>query len=868
MRASCIGLGDFESWAWDGKGAHLFSAACVIILARPVSSAFQIGHVRIEIIAVGYGAEQNKMEGVAQSNRRVGAVSGDEYGSPPSERNRREQEHSDDLNSSSVQTASTRREHRRTWRMRTPAVTIAVTALAALVSTASASSRSAPGGNGSNGGSNSRGRPNTADPRLSRSLRDEAASLANGKQVLNDGLSILGGALDDGEVRRGAAGGYGEEDSGSDPLIDGDDLALLDAIFGSSTPSPSSTKPSAADESVVFSEESVAASAANVDAYGEYDDALDDNVGSDLVDDEEIDGLFERAGKLLEAEEGDEVDESLQVYEADEYEHYYDDELEEEEKRSGTVTAEDMLPDQQQQHAGSNTWEDPIDEEYIMYDPYDEYLSAVDGEQEPLVDVDDQWEQWEAGHSQQVSVDDAQYEYDENFEEEFYEDDMPPFQDAAQELAPEEYDEGGFIDEDEANYQQQQPEAYPYDDEDLVAGDAEVVFDVGGGYDEYEYDYTDPTLAMDGDEEFAEAEDEQQFHDNELSQQILNQREEDATYDTYQQISNSQPKIDAYLNAAEPQDDEEFDSEFADAAIAAARMEEEEEREFEAEANAENTDNAADFDYIYEDRATLFDEDGLVADGSPKHSHHPVPPVHAADSGIDSIIQAHRISVAKDLGIDASPLGVSSTSLATATGAQQRQKQPHPRGTHTPSSSSDHPRSFGYGHSYSSGGSNRGRGFGGSGSGGGGSPFDDPERIARMEARRQKNGRNFRREVSADVHKTYSTAVASVIRGDASPHVPANLFGQSLEEERAGCKLAGLGPEFDSNGMRNSKFCSEEELQTYVEWSTLLHSTYGDQCGAVDVKTAKARLYGGAQYHRTVSYIVCCWLLYFASLLC
>ena len=660
-----------------------------------------------------------------------------------------------------------------------PAMTIAVATLAVLASTVSASSRAGKNGNGGR-------RPNAADPRLSRSLRDEVASLADGRQMLNDGLSVLGGALDDEGARRGAEGRYDEEDTSS--LIDGDDLELLDSIFGSS---PSSSKSSAVDGSDVFS--------------GEYDDPLDDNddVG---VDDEEIDGLFERAGKLLEADEGGEVDEPLQ-YRAD------------------------------------NAWEDPIDEEYNTYDPYDEYFPHGGDHQEPLVDAADQREQWEAGRHLQKGSRDDDAQYDEGFDGDFYEDDMPPFRDGKQELAPDDYDEESFVDEDGAYYhqhqhqdqRQRQSEAFQHeDDDDLAYSEVEVAFDGGGGYDEYEYDYTDPTLAMAGDEEFAEVVDEQQ---------ILNQGEVDmhdvepeATIDTYQQSSNSRPRIDAYLSAAaDSRNDEEFDSEFADAAIAAARMEEEEEREFEAEVNAENTDNAADFDYIYEDRATLFvddDDDGFV-------TGHPVPPVHAADSGIDSIIQAHRIAVAKDLGMESSPpLAFSSPSVASAT-----------RDSHSPSLSSDHPRSFGSGQSSKNGGGGRGRGFGGSGGGG---PFGDPERIARMEARRQKNERNFRREVSADVHKTYSAAVASVIRGDASPHVPSNLFGQSLEEERAGCKLAGLGPEFDRNGMRNGKFCSEEELQNFVEWSALLHSTYGDQCGAVDVKTAKARLYGGAQYHRTV----------------
>lgn len=687
-----------------------------------------------------------------------------------------------DLNSSSSQ-ATTRPSNSTSpsRRTRTPAVMIAVTTVAVLASTVSASSRA--GKNGSNG--NVGRRPNTADPRLSRSLRDEAASLADGRQMLNDGLSVLGGALDDGGARRGAEERYGEEDASS--LIDVDDLELLDSIFGSS---PSSSKSSAVDGSDVFS--------------GEYDGALDDDVDVG-VDDEEIDGLFERAGKLLEADEGGEVDETLEY-------------------RAG------------------NTWEDPIDEEYNTYDPYDEYFPHDGDHQEPLVDAADQREQWEAGGYLQQGSRDDDPQYDGGFDGDFYEDDMPPFRGGRQELVPEDYDEEGFVDEDGAYYHQQQQQFQHEDDDDLAYSEVEVVFDGGGGYDEYEYDYTDPALAMAGDEEFAEVVDEQQIpHQREVN---MHDGEPEATIDTYQQLSNSRPGIDAYLSAtAESRNDEEFDSEFADAAIAAARMEEEEERQFEAEVNAENTDNM-DFDYIYEDRATLFvddDDDGFV-------NGHPVPPVHAANSGIDSIIQAHRIAVAKDLGMESSPLAFSSPSVASATGDQLRHQ--HPRDSHSPSLSLDHPRtsSFGYGQSHKHGGGSRGRGFGGSGGG----PFDDPEHIARMEVRRQKNERNFRREVSADVHKTYTSAVASVIRGDASPHVPANLFGQSLEEERAGCKLAGLSPEFDRNGMRNGKFCSEEELLNMVEWSALLHSTYGDQCGAVDVKTAKARLYGGAQYHRTV----------------
>ena len=464
---------------------------------------------------------------------------------------------------------------------------------------------------------------------------------------------------------------------------------------------------------------------------------------------------------------------------------------------------EDVIPEEEEQI--DNLWKDPHD--LYEYDPYDEYLpvGGYGGANDDVFDADDQWG---GEYSHQEQGEDRRYdELLQPFEEEGYDTDVSPV------------------------------EKHDYANDD------------NGVYD-YEYDYTDPTLAMDDDEAFLESVDEPELHEDAGSQQMSGHEQEyqDVISDgaKYQQSSDRLPPAEPG-NLLEDQDDLEFDPAFADAAIAAARMEEEEEREFEAEANADNTDNAADFDYIYEDRSLMFefvdDEDAFVTKGTPKHPHHPVPPVHAADSTIDSIIRAHRIAVAKDLGIEAPPGSASSPSSSTTSsavaGTQQRQAQP--QGTHSQSHpSSNHPRAY-----------NRSPGYGLSGNGGGG-PFDDPERNARLEARRQKNERNFRRETASDVHKTFSTAISSVIRGDASPHVPANLYGQTLEEERAGCKLAGLSPEFDRNGIRNGKFCSDEELQSYVEWSSLLQSLYGDQCGAVDIQTAKAKLYGGAQYHRAI----------------
>jgi len=203
----------------------------------------------------------------------------------------------------------------------------------------------------------------------------------------------------------------------------------------------------------------------------------------------------------------------------------------------------------------------------------------------------------------------------------------------------------------------------------------------------------------------------------------------------------------------------------------------------------------------------------------------------SASFGIEDIIHAHRIAVAKDLGL---PQPDKSSIPSFASIKMQQKLTPSHLGYSTPS---DNPRGYGYG--------------GGYGFEGGGGGADDP--IARAEARKKKKERNLRRAVSSDVHRTFTTAVASVIRGDASPHVPADLFGQTLEEERSGTKLAGLGPEFDENGMyAYGRFCTEEELASFSEWSSLLQSTAGNQCGAVDVKTAKAKLYGGAQYHRCV----------------
>ena len=717
---------------------------------------------------------------------------------------------------------------------------LAVVTLAAVVSTASASSRSAAGSSGGgagsgSGGSSRSGSPPPTDPRLSQSLRNEAASLASGTQMLNEGLSILGGALDDGSARRKTGDYYGEENSGvdDDPLINGDDLALLDSIFGSSsTPTPSSSASASALAQNSHLSEAL--------AYDEYDPIIgganDDgsDVGMDLVDDDEIDGLFERAGKLLEAEEGGrEEGEGAEGDVDSNILGYADDGLEEEQKYFGRVTTEDtsMIPEEKE-HV-DNSWEDPHD--LYEYDPYDEYMpggSAADA----ILGTSDQWE---TEDFQQAPGEDGQYDEPNVFEEEVYDDDnvnsLPQFDDATNSLSSEE-------------------DKYAYDEQSLVdyQKEPEVLYDDNGGY-EYDYDYTDPTLAMDDEEAFFETVDEQELYDDAGPQQIpgREQEYEDIVADgtKYKLSTDHLHPAEPAGNFLEDQDDLEFDSAFADAAIAAARMEEEEEREFEADAIADNTDNAADFDYIYEDRSLMFefvgDEDAIVTDGSPNHPHHPVPPVHAADSTIDSIIRAHRIAVAKDLGIEtSSPPGASSPSLATSAVEGTPQRQAPSQGTQFQSqsfSTSDQPRSY-----------DRFPSFAARGSGGGGGPFDDPERNARLEARRQKNERNFRRETAADVHKTFSTAISSVIRGDASPHVPANLFGQTLEEERAGCKLAGLSPEFDRNGMRNGKFCSEEELQSYVEWSSLLQSTFGDQCGAVDIQTAKAKLYGGAQYHRSI----------------
>ena len=705
-------------------------------------------------------------------------------------------------------------------RKRTPSIMLAYLAtLAVVVSTASASLRSSAGSGGSGGSSRRRSPP--ADPRLSNSLRSEAASLASGKQMLNDGLSILGGAT---------GGEYGEEnsDADDDPLINGDDLALLDSIFGSSSSSSTPSTSSASAPSISALAEGARLS--DADVYDEYDPIIsaandDRSDGSmDLVDDDEIDGLFERAGRLLdaEAEEGGEMERNFAEYsDYDEGGQYYDDDLRDAgQKAVQRPTMEDVLPEPEEEAQVDNSWEDQNDNLY-EYDPYDEYLpvGGSSGANDDVFDADDQWE---TEYSQQVPGEDGRYDEPNVFEEEVY--------DINGVSAPPEFDDGLPAEEYD----------YVYDDQgqDDHQEEPDVLFDDNGGYD-YEYEYTDPTLAMNDEEALFESLDEQELHENAGPQQMSGQEQEYEDQFQPAEIAG---------NFLEDQDDLEFDPAFADAAIAAARMEEEEEREFEAEANADNTDNAADFDYIYEDRSLMFefvdDEDASITDGTPKHPHHPIPPVHAADSTIDSIIRAHRIAVAKDLGIESPPDGASSPSSATSSsavaGTQQRQAQP--KGTHSqPQASSNHPRSY-----------DRSPGFGVSGNGGGGGPFDDPERNARLEARRQKNERNFRRETAADVHKTFSTAISSVIRGDASPHVPANLYGQTLEEERAGCKLAGLSPEFDRNGMRNGKFCSEEELQSYVEWSSLLQSTFGDQCGAVDIQTAKAKLYGGAQYHRSI----------------
>ena len=737
-------------------------------------------------------------------------------------------------------------------RRQTPSMMMAylVTLLAAVVSTASASSRSAAGSGsgGGSGGSSSRSRSTSrsppADPRLSQSLRNEAASLASGKQMLNEGLSILGGALDGGDVRRKTGMEYGEEgsdaddyDDDDDPLINGDDLALLDSIFGSSS-APSSPSTSASSTSSLPRNAQLSEAA----AYDDYDPfiggAVDDDIdGMDLVDDDEIDGLFERAGKLLEAEEGEEDELNTNLPGHDDFgevgQYYDDDQQEEGQKDVYRSTTEDVLLEAGEQI--DNSWEGPNDNLY-EYDLYDEYEYLPDGDSggaddnAPGADA-----QWETEYPHQ----DGRYDGLEAFEE-FYDEvngnASPPFDDAAHDSPAEEYDYG-YNEQGRGEYQEE----------------PEVGFDDNVGY-EYEYDYTDPTLAMEG-------VDEQPLHDAGSQQMPSQDQEYKEVSDDYQQNSSDHLQLSGTVETfLEEQDDEEFefDAAFADAAIAAARMEEEEQREFEAEANADNTDNAADFDYIYEDR-TLYnvdDENTFVADGSPRHPHHPVPPVHAADSTIDGIIRAHRIAVAKDLGMEPPTIGDSSPSVPTnsVAGAQQRQTQY--QGTYSKSKTSsdpDQPRGFGHAHNSNSDGRyNRSPAFAVRGSGGGGAPFDDPEREQKIEARRQKHERNFRRETAADVHKTFSTAVASVIRGDASPHVPANLFGQTLEEERAGCKLAGLSPEFDRNGMRNGKFCSDEELQTYVEWSSLLQSTWGEQCGAVDIGTAKAKLYGGAQYHRSI----------------
>ena len=132
------------------------------------------------------------------------------------------------------------------------------------------------------------------------------------------------------------------------------------------------------------------------------------------------------------------------------------------------------------------------------------------------------------------------------------------------------------------------------------------------------------------------------------------------------------------------------------------------------------------------------------------------------------------------------------------------------------------------------------------------SPPSNPSAAKRRE-RARKAEQNLLRTVASEVHTTYTTALSSVIRGDASAHVPAGIFGQSLTEERAGTRLAGLGSEYDVNGMYNyGPYGTEEELRSFSDWSALLHSTSANQCGAVDIKTAEAKLYGGAQYHRCV----------------
>ena len=91
------------------------------------------------------------------------------------------------------------------------------------------------------------------------------------------------------------------------------------------------------------------------------------------------------------------------------------------------------------------------------------------------------------------------------------------------------------------------------------------VFDDNGVYD-YEYDYTDPTLAMDDDEAFLESVDEPELHEDAGSQQMSGHEQEyqDVISDgaKYQQSSDRLPPAEPAGNLLEDQDDLEFDPAF------------------------------------------------------------------------------------------------------------------------------------------------------------------------------------------------------------------------------------------------------------------------------------------------------------------
>lgn len=93
------------------------------------------------------------------------------------------------------------------------------------------------------------------------------------------------------------------------------------------------------------------------------------------------------------------------------------------------------------------------------------------------------------------------------------------------------------------------------------------------------------------------------------------------------------------------------------------------------------------------------------------------------------------------------------------------------------------------------------------------------------------------------VHSS-STVLSKVLRGDVAPIVPAELFGQTLEQEIASCPFRNEDILFSVH----PSLASTTSLQSIDN-----DKAQGDHHGLDFLHLGHRKLYGGAQYHRTLS---------------